>query len=276
MTTAVRVLGAFGAAVDGAPVDLGGPRRRSVLARLVAAHGRMVPAERLVEELWAGTAPPRAAAGLQSFVSHLRRALEPGRPPRTPAQVLVTEAPGYALRLPGGDVDAWRFDALIDEAAALLDAGDPSGARRRAEAALAEWRGPAYAEFADLPWAAAEAARLDERRRLAVERRADAMLRLGAAAGAVPDLETHAAANPLREEAWRLLALALYRTGRQGDALAALRRARTVLTEELGVDPGPALRRLEVGILAQSPDLAHPEPPAGTRPILRLAPEPLS
>ncbi|MER6817490.1 BTAD domain-containing putative transcriptional regulator [Spirillospora sp. NPDC000708] len=255
MTTAVRVLGAFAVHVAGAPADLGGPRRRSVLARLAAAHGRMVPADRLVEDLWAGTAPPHAAAGLQSFVSHLRRALEPGRPPRTPARVLVTEPPGYALRLPDDAVDAWRFDALIDGAARRLAAGDPSGARRDAEAALAEWRGPAYAEFAALPWAAAEAARLDERRRLAVERRAEAMLALGAAAEAVPDLEAHAAAHPLREEAWRLLALALYRTGRQGDALAALRRARAALTEELGVDPGPALRDLEAGILAQAPDL---------------------
>ncbi|MDL4818052.1 ATP-binding protein [Actinomadura opuntiae] len=255
MTTAVRVLGTFAVHVAGVPTDLGGPRRRSVLARLAAAHGRMVPADRLVDDLWAGTAPPHAAAGLQSFVSHLRRALEPGRPPRTPARVLVTEPPGYALRLPDDAVDAWRFDALIDRAARLLDAGDPSGARRDAEAALAEWRGPAYAEFAALPWAAAEAARLDERRRLAVERRAEAMLALGTAAEAVPDLEAHTAAHPLREEAWRLLALALYRAGRQGDALAALRRARAALTEELGVDPGPALRDLEAGILAQAPDL---------------------
>ncbi|WP_242901669.1 ATP-binding protein [Actinomadura terrae] len=272
MTTAVRVLGAFGAAVDGAPVDLGGPRQRSVLARLVVAHGRMVPAERLVEDLWGRAAPPRAAAGLQSFVSHLRRALEPGRPPRTPARVLVTEPPGYALRLPDGGVDAWSFDALIDEAGGLLAEGDPARARDRAQGALARWRGPAYAEFAGLPWAAAEAARLEERRRLAVERRAEAMLRLGAAPEAVPDLETHTAGNPLREEAWRLLALALYRAGRQGDALAALRRARATLTEELGVDPGPALRRLESDILAQAPslDTAADAP----RPVLRIAAEP--
>ncbi|MFG2086745.1 MULTISPECIES: BTAD domain-containing putative transcriptional regulator [unclassified Spirillospora] len=277
MSPVVRVLGAFGAEVAGEPADLGGPRQRSVLARLVAARGAMVTADRLVDDLWAGTAPLRAAAGLQSFVSHLRRALEPGRPPRTPARVLVTEPPGYALRLPDGSVDAWRFDALIDEAAGLLDT-DPLRARRRAEAALAEWRGPAYAEFADLPWAAAEAARLDERRRLAVERRAEAMLKGGArlpasAAEAVPDLEAHAAANPLREEAWRLLALALYRAGRQGDALAALRRARETLTEELGVDPGPALRRLETDILAQSPDLGEAARRGG-RPVLRPAPEP--
>lgn len=270
MSPVVRVLGAFGAEVAGVPADLGGPRQRSVLARLVAARGAMVPAGRLVEDLWAQAAPPRAAAGLQSFVSHLRRALEPERPPRTPARVLVTEPPGYALRLPDDAVDAWRFDALIDAAAGLLES-DPAEARRRAEAALAEWRGPAYAEFAGLPWAAAETARLDERRRLAVECRAEAMLRLGAAAEAVPDLETHAAAEPLREEAWRLLALALYRAGRQGDALAALRRARATLSEELGVDPGPALRRLETDILAQSPGLGEAAPP---RPVLRLAPVP--
>ncbi|MBE1534989.1 BTAD domain-containing putative transcriptional regulator [Actinomadura algeriensis] len=267
----VSVLGAFGAVVDGAPADLGGRRRRSVLARLAAAHGRMVPADTLVEDLWAGTAPPRAGAGLQSFVSHLRRALEPRRPPRTPARVLVTAPPGYALRLPDGNVDAWRFDALVDEAGALLAAGDPAAARRRAEDALARWDGPAYAEFADLPWAAAEAVRLDERRRLAVERRAEALLALGGAAEAVPDLEEHAAANPLREEASRLLALALYRAGRQGDALAALRRARAALAEELGVDPGPALRRLEAGVLAQDPDLGEP-PPADRPAPLRLPP----
>ncbi|NKZ05007.1 AAA family ATPase, partial [Actinomadura latina] len=284
MSPVVRVLGAFGAEVAGVPADLGGPRQRSVLARLTVARGRMVPADRLVEDLWAAAAPPRAAAGLQSFVSHLRRALEPDRPPRRPARILVTEPPGYALRLPDGAVDAWRFDALIDAAGALLET-DPAGARRAAEVALAEWRGPAYAEFADLPWAAAEAARLDERRRLAVERRAAAMLRVGAAAEAVPDLETHAAGNPLREEAWRLLALALYRAGRQGDALAALRRARAALAEELGVDPGPALRSLEAGILAQAPALAEPEPALGVPepplgvlepapPVLRLASRP--
>ncbi|MFD0899835.1 BTAD domain-containing putative transcriptional regulator [Actinomadura sediminis] len=269
----VSVLGAFGATVDGAPADLGGRRRRSVLARLAAAHGRMVPADTLVEDLWAGTAPPRAGAGLQSFVSHLRRALEPRRPPRTPARVLVTAPPGYALRLPDGNVDAWRFDALVDEAGALLAAGAPAVARSRAEAPLGRWGGPAYAEFADLPWAAAEAVRLDERRRLAVERRAEALLGLGGAAEAVPDLEEHAAANPLREEAWRLLALALYRAGRQGDALAALRRVRAVLGEELGVDPGPALRGLEADILAQAPELG--DPPAADRPVpLRPLPAP--
>ncbi|MFI0354706.1 ATP-binding protein [Actinomadura sp. 9N407] len=279
----VRALGTFEAWLDGEAADLGGPRQRSVLARLVVARGRMVTAERLVEDLWPGQAPPRASAGLQSFVSHLRRALEPGRPPRTPAQVLVTAPPGYALRLPDDGVDVWRFETLVDRAAGRLEAGDPAGARGCAEDALAEWRGPAYAEFADLPWAVTEAARLDERRRTAVERRAEAMLRLGAAAEAVPVLEAHAEANPLREDAWRLLALALYRSARQGDALAALRRARRALAEELGVDPGPALRGLEADILAQAPGLTTGPGPTtapgptrapefGPRPRLRLAP----
>ncbi|MFG1999649.1 BTAD domain-containing putative transcriptional regulator [Spirillospora sp. NPDC048911] len=265
---AIRVLGPFEASVNGTLADLGGPRQRAVLARLAAAHGQMVPADRLIDELWPGEAPPRASAGLQSFVSHLRRALEPDRPPRTPAGVLVTSPPGYALRLPAANVDAWRFDTLVDEAGELLAAADPAAARLRAEAALGEWRGPAYAEFAELPWAATEAGRLEERHRQAVERRAEAMLRLAAAIEAVPDLEAHAAANPLREEAWRLLALALYRAGRQGDALGALRRARTILADELGVDPGPALRRLEADILAQAPELdpqPAPIPPAPTR-----------
>jgi DNA-binding SARP family transcriptional activator len=268
----VRVLGPFEASVDGEPVDLGGPRQRSVLARLVVARGQMVPAERLVEDLWAGEAPARAAAGLQSFVSHLRRALEPGRPPRTPARVLVTAPPGYALRLPVDNVDAWRFDGAVDRAGELLQAGDLAMARRQAEQALTEWRGPAYAEFAELAWASAEAARLDERLRIALERRAEAMLGLGAAAEAVPDLESHVAANPLREDAWRLLALALYRTGRQGDALGALRRARRTLADELGVDPGPALRRLESDILAQAPALDGEDTKAPA-PVLRLVSE---
>ncbi|WP_026313656.1 ATP-binding protein [Actinomadura flavalba] len=272
--TDVRVLGAFEAHVAGAPADLGGPRQRSVLARLVAAGGRMVPADRIVADLWPEGAPPRAAGGLQSFVSHLRRALEPSRPPRTPAGVLVTAPPGYALRLPDDRVDAWAFEALTARAAERLAAGDPAAAARAAGEALTRWRGPAYAEFADLPWAAREADRLAELHRLAVEHRAAALLATGGAPGAVPDLEAHTAAHPFREEAWRLLALALYRAGRQGDALAALRRARARLTEELGVDPGPALRDLERDILAQSPALlAEPANERAAAPVLTVVPD---
>ncbi|WP_158566952.1 BTAD domain-containing putative transcriptional regulator [Actinomadura craniellae] len=263
----VRVLGAFEAQVNGVRADLGGNRQRSVLARLVAAQGRMIPVDRLIEDLWPGEAPPRALVGVRTFISNLRRALEPDRPPRAAAQVLVTAPPGYALRLPADDVDAWRFEPLVRSAGRLLAERDAAGARAAAEEALALWRGPAYAEFVELDWAAAEAARLEELLRVAVERRAEAMLELAEPGEAVPVLEAHTAAHPLREDAWRLLGLALYRTGRQGDALAALRRARAALAEDLGVDPGPALQRLEADILAQSPALDH-------RPTAWVAPPP--
>ena len=243
-----RVLGPLVAEDERGPVDLKGPRHRAVLARLLIARGRVVPVGQLVADLW--TEPPDGAVGaVQTFVSALRKALEPDRPPRTPARVLVTAGPGYALRADA--VDAWDFEA------ALTSTGSPPAILAEIEGALALWRGPAYAEFADEPWARGEIARLDELRLLAGERHAAALLDLNRAAQAVPDLEAHVKAHPWREDAWRLLALARYRAGRQGDALDTLRRARSVLAEELGVDPGPDLRRLEADILAQAPGLSR-------------------
>ncbi len=240
-----RVLGPLTAEDQRGPVDLKGPRHRAVLARLLVARGRVVPMDTLVADLWED--PPDGAAGaVQTFVAALRKALEPDRPPRTPATLLVTSGPGYALL--AEDVDAWRFEEAV--------AGTPS----QIEEALALWRGPAYAEFADQPWARGEIARLDELRLLAVERRAAALLDLGRAAEVVPDLEAHVDGHPWREEGWRLLALAQYRGGRQGDALDTLRRARRILADELGIDPGPALRGLEADVLAQVP-VDEPEPP---------------
>ncbi|MER7877220.1 BTAD domain-containing putative transcriptional regulator [Streptomyces solisilvae] len=236
---------------DGRAIALKGPRHRAVLARLIVARRRVVPVSRLVEDLW--TAPPPGAVGaVRTFVAALRRALEPDRPPRAPARLLVTEGPGYALRANADAVDAWRFEQDVAAAATL----PPDGALPRLEEALGRWRGPAYAEFADEGWARGERSRLAELRLHAVERQAEARLALGRAAEAVPDLEAHLAEHPWREGAWRALALALYRTGRQGDALAVLRRARTLLVEQLGLDPGPELRRLESDILAQAPHLA--------------------
>ncbi|MEU5926883.1 BTAD domain-containing putative transcriptional regulator [Streptomyces antimycoticus] len=235
---------------DGHAIALKGPRHRAVLARLIVARRRVVPVSRLVDDLW--TEPPPAAVGaVRTFVAALRRALEPQRPPRTPARLLVTEGPGYALRADVDTVDAWRFEQDVSAAATL----PPDGALPRLEQALSRWRGPAYAEFADEDWARGERSRLAELRLHAVERQAEARLALGRAAEAVPDLEAHLAEHPWRESAWRALALALYRTGRQGDALAVLRRARTLLVEQLGVDPGPELRRLETDILGQAPHL---------------------
>jgi DNA-binding SARP family transcriptional activator len=265
----IRVLGPLAATVDGTRADIGGPRQRCVLARLIAEHGRVVSADRLIEDLYADEAPPKALAAVQSYVSHLRRALEPGRAARVPAGVLVTSPPGYAIQLRPEMVDAWSFEQDAHEAAGL---DDPAAVHARLSSALASWRGAAFQEFAGLPWADLEASRLDELRLLAAERLADAALRLGRAAHVVSDLNRMTAEHPLREEAWRLLALALYQSGRQGDALAALRRARVRLADDLGVDPGPALRQLEDDILAQSPQLsapaaARPRAPAAAVPV---------
>ncbi|GAB2961165.1 hypothetical protein GCM10017788_73300 [Amycolatopsis acidiphila] len=245
-------------------MDLKGPRHRAVLARLLIAKGRVVPVDRLVDDLWED--PPDGALGaIQTFVSTLRRALEPGRAPRAPARLLVTSPPGYALHAAPDGVDAWRFESAVTACGESLAGHRPAVALSQVDEALRLWRGPAYAEFDDQAWARSEIARLDELRALAAERRAEALLALGRAAEAVPDLDAHVATHPLREDGWRLLALALYRSGRQGDALAALRRARHVLASELGIDPAPGLRRLESDILAHSPDLDVPAAPAVQR-----------
>ena len=248
------VLGPVRAATERGPVALKGPRHRAVLARLLIARGRAVPVDRLVDDLWERP-PPGAVAAIRTFVSDLRRALEPDRPPRQPARLLVTAPPGYALHAAPDAVDAWRFEAAVAAAAGPLGAAE---ALAGLDAALALWRGPAYAEYADQGWARAEIDRLDELRMLATERRAEALLTLDRAAEAASALQAHAAAQPLREDAWQLLATALYRAGRQGEALAALRHIRATLADELGLDPGPRLRRLEADILAQAPHLSPP------------------
>lgn len=219
---------------------LGGPRHRAVLARLLVARRRVVPVRTLVADLWEN--PPDGALGaVQTFVGALRKALEPDRPPRTPPTLLVTSGAGYALL--AEDVDAWRFEEMLGGDLSVLDS------------ALALWRGPAYAEFTDEHWARAEIDRLEELRLVAVERRAEAALAVGRAAEVVADLRAHLAGHPWREKAWSLLALALYREGRQGDALEAVRAARHALAVDLGVDPGAELRALEADILVQSPRL---------------------
>jgi DNA-binding SARP family transcriptional activator len=248
----VRVLGPFAATAGGQPVDLGGPRQRAVLGRLVVAGGHVVSTDRLVDDLWESSdVPAKALAVLQVHVSHLRRALEPHRARRAPAAILVSAAPGYALRLPTAAVDAWHFDDLVRRAATA----PPEVAHGLLTEALAGWTGPAYAEVADEAWAKPEVARLTELRLAAIEARAGHDLALRRPAPVIAELERHLHDHPGREEAVRLLALALYRTGRQGDALTVLRRARTHLAEELGIDPGPALRALEDDILRQSPVL---------------------
>ncbi|MEV6206629.1 BTAD domain-containing putative transcriptional regulator [Kitasatospora sp. NPDC051914] len=273
----ISVLGTLTAQVAGAGIGLGGPRQRGVLARLLVARGAVVPVDRLIDDLWQGRPPAKAAVSLQAYVSNLRRILEPERGPREPARLLLSRAPGYALALPASGVDAWDFEVRLRDARGLQpfaeraakDLGHPVS--RLFDEALALWRGSAFAEFADEPWAAAEIARLGELRVAAQESAVVAALEEGragdAAAAALALTEEH----PLREEGWRLLARALWGAGRQAEALDALRRARTVLTAELGLDPGPALAELESAILRQQTDLLGVPLPAADLPPSRPA-----
>ncbi|WP_103341815.1 BTAD domain-containing putative transcriptional regulator [Amycolatopsis sp. CA-126428] len=259
----IDVLGAVRALRDdGSPVGLGGPRHREVLARLVAAEGRLVTTDTLVGDLWAEP-PARAVGALRTFVAALRRALEPGRSPRTPPRVIVTEGPGYALRLPREDVDVHRFED------ALARTRHSPGAVTELSAALAAWRGPAYADVPDSPWAHRERTRLEELRLAALELRARILLDTGEGADLVAELGAHVTEHPWREPAWGLLARALHQAGRQADALAALRRARSMLVDQLGLDPGHDLQRLETDILAGP---AHGSPNAWTGSGVRLGP----
>ncbi|WP_199520436.1 BTAD domain-containing putative transcriptional regulator, partial [Kitasatospora sp. MBT63] len=256
------VLGPLTAVVGGRQVALGGPRQRGVLARLLVARGRVVPVERLIDDLWSGRPPAKAAASLQAYVSNLRRLLEPERGPREPARLLLSRAPGYALEPAAASaVDAWDFESRLRRARELLSpaatgagvgVGRPDGPLSRAvQDALALWRGPVLAEFADQPWALAEIGRLDELRLSARELAVEAALAEGRPADAVPEARELAEGHPLREQGWRLLALALWGAGRQAEALDALRAARALLTGELGLDPHPALTELESAILNQ-------------------------
>lgn len=267
---AVCVLGELRATRGGAEVELGGRRQRAVLAALIIARGAVVAAERLADCVWGEDLPANPAGALQSYVSHLRRALQPEAGARQRKGVIASAGPGYALRLDPDAVDAWRFERAVEAAA-----GQPAAAAASMlEDALALWAGPAYSEYAAEPWAEAEIIRLHELRAVARERLLAARLDLGDAALLVGELESLVAEDPLREERWRLLALALYRAHRQADALAALRRARDTLAEELGIDPGPALRALEREVLDQSPELDAPPAPARPLPETPSTPEP--
>ena len=268
----VSLLGELGAWHGAEPLDLGGPRQRAVLGLLLLARGEAVRTERLIELLWGEHPPTNAVAVLQSYVSHLRRRLQPGSAARTRSAVIVRESHGYAIRLPADAVDAWRFEALLQSA---RGAGEPADMAALLTEGLALWRGPALADYADEPWAEAEIGRLTELRAVARELLVEARLELGEAALVVPELEAMVAEEPLREERWRLLALAFYRAHRQADALGALRRARATLADELGIDPGPALRELEAEVLAQSPTLDRPRPVAAPPTASHPVPQPV-
>ena len=254
------------------PVDLGRPRQRSLLALLLLHANLPVPVDRVLDLLWGPEVPDRALGDLQVHVSRLRRALEPDRPTRSPSQVLVSVAGGYLLRVGRNELDADRFEELADRGHRHLVGAEPLQARTTIERALALWRGPALAEFAYEHFAEQEAARLEARRTQAHEDLFEAELALGHHAEAVAGLESLLTGNRLRERLWYLLMLALYRSDRQAEAVRAFSRARAILGDELGLEPGKALCRLEADILAQAPELdwLPPTEPAG-RPNLTLA-----
>lgn len=241
----------------------GSDRQQAVLAMLVVARGHVVPADRLADQLWNGAPPPSAKVALQAYVSRLRRLLEPDRPPRAAPSVLVSEAAGYALRLSADAVDAWEFERELTRAPDL----PPRTALTTLHQGLARWRGSPYEQFADEPWARGEINRLAELRRTAQERAVEAMLRVGRTADAVPAATALAEAEPLRGEAYRLLALSLWAAHRTSDALDVLKRHRLRMADDLGLDPEPVLSDLERAIREQRLDvLAEATEEPGVKP----------
>lgn len=265
-----RVLGPLEAELGGRPVDLGGPRQRAVLAALLIEANQVVSLDRLIDQLWQDEPPPTAIGSLQAYISNLRRVLEPDRRPRAPAQVLVTQPPGYVLRVADDQLDVVRFKHQLERARELLTANHPAQARDEAGQALGLWRGDPYADMTFEPFAQSEISRLRELRLVAEEVSCEATLRSGDPEAAVARLEALVGAHPLREHLRELIALALYRAGRQAEALRECQRARAVLREELGIEPGPDLARLEAAILdhddALQEEPSEPAPPTPSGP----------
>ncbi|GAB3989045.1 hypothetical protein GCM10029978_113070 [Actinoallomurus acanthiterrae] len=254
-------------------LDLGTRKQRALVAMLALEPGRVVSLDRLIEELWAGEPPAGATRTLQAYIAPLRKTLEPERPPRTPPKVLLTRDPGYLLAVAPGQVDLWRFTAWAEEGRAALAREAYDTAVETLERALGLWRGDPLVEFAEQEFARPVITRLAEIRAATLENHVDARLALGEAASLVPGLEELVEQEPYRERAWALLVLALYRAGRQADALAALRRVRARLADELGLSPGPELRELERAVLDQSPEL-RPSAPQPTPRVPAAQPTP--
>ena len=250
----IRLLEPMTVEVIGAPVVLHGLKPKAILAMLALRAGSVVPLSSIVDGVWGDDPPASVANSVQVHVSGLRRALGPA------GVALRNRPPGYVLDVPAGCVDAVRAEQAM---AAARDSGSP--AEWRAVTAL--WRDASLADLLDAPFAGPVAARLDELRASAVEERIDCELEAGHGARVVSELEALVTEHPYRERLWRQLMLALYREGRQSDALATFARARRVLADDLGLEPGPALTALESAILAQDPslDLVTAVRPLGVR-----------
>jgi DNA-binding SARP family transcriptional activator/pimeloyl-ACP methyl ester carboxylesterase len=254
------VLGPLEVTADGQSLGLAGARTRAVLALLLVHANQVVSSDRLIEELWPGQPTQRATDSLQVRLSELRKVLRSAGE----ADRLVTQPPGYLLRVAPGELDALRFEQLAAEGDTALAAGDAAAAAQRLDQALALWRGPALAGLDAVPSACAETARLEEQRLAALESRAEALLACGRHRDLIVELETLTAAHPLRERFWCQRMLALYRSGRQADALRAYRELRDLLVTELAIEPGPELRELHARILRQDPALDGPAPDRAT------------
>ena len=251
-----RILGPLEVWDEGGEVSLGGAKPRALLALLLLHPNEVVPADRLIDELWGEDSPERAAAALRVNVSRLRKALA--------QDVLKTRSPGYVVRVEHDELDLHRFERLVDEGRSLLARGLADGASERLRDALSLWRGPALADFSYESFAQPAVARLEEIRLAALELRMEADLALGRHDELVGDLEALVAEHGHRERLRRYLMIALYRAGRQADALSAYQDARRIFVDELGIDPSPALQELERAILRQDPAL-EVEAPAPAR-----------
>src|SRR5690242_20417690 len=256
----VRVLGPFHLDDGGRQITIGGVRQRAVLADLLLHANEVMPSEQLLVDLWGEDTPPSAANALQAAISRLRRMLPPGR--------LITSGPGYLLRLFPAELDAAQFEQLIFEGRDALAAGDAAEAVQLLDQAMLLWRGPPLADFRYEPFAQAEIARLEELQLACLEERNEAHLALGAAGALTAELGRMVADHPLRERLRGQLMLALYRSGRQTEALETYREFRSVLAEELGLEPSSALRKLEEAILRHDPVLA-PGPVTSGAPMAR-------
>jgi DNA-binding SARP family transcriptional activator len=248
-----RILGPLEVWEHGRAAPLGGPKQRALLATLLLDANHVVPADRLVHELWGDDPPVTAENLLHGYVSQLRRCLRS-------RQVLVTRPPGYLLQVEQGRLDLHRFEELAEEARLAMEAGAADRAADALGEALDLWRGPALGDVDLRGLSRSKVAQLEERRMAALEERVEADLRRGRHADVTSELQALVVASPLRERLRAQLMFALYRSGRQAEALAVYRDGRQLLTEELGLEPGPALQRLEHAILAADPALEPPEP----------------
>jgi DNA-binding SARP family transcriptional activator len=253
-----RVLGPLEVRNNGESLALGGAKQRALLAILLLNANQVVSTDRLIDELWGAEAPETAAKALQVHVSQLRKVLEPERGRGESGRMVLTRAPGYVLELEPEQFDLHRFERLAAGGRNALAGGDPATAARTLREALGLWRGPPLADLAYAEFAQREAARLEELRLAVLEDRIQADLDCGRRAEVIGELERLVADEPLRERPRAQLMLALYRSGRQAEALDAYRDVRRALVEELGIEPGRELKDLEAAILEQDPSLDLP------------------